>query len=221
MALSFQELKETVAYNKDTGALWNKLTGRPITIDPDGKVLIYYPPTETQHKHQARNIIYKLFWNIEDIPFSQRIYHVNMKSNDFRPRNLRLTDISTFKAINEAYDNLVKAIKLSPHPKDRYSFIVEHKKNGIVRKKVFYDIIEATKEVGRLRFESAKLVTAYCVFDEYDIPPVTPPDMINDPSLQESVSKKLPENPQDFLQGKVILGADQSDLVKKYHKALG
>jgi hypothetical protein len=93
------------------------------------------------------------------------VLHKNLNENDYRYCNLKLISKKTQNSIKEAYRNLNGYLKLQPHPKDMFSYVLIWKENGKDKILVVQDIVVAKRMLNKLQLKYAKILNRYCVFD--------------------------------------------------------
>ena len=71
----------------------------------------------------------------------------------------------TGKRIKEAHKNLSGYLKIKPHPKDMFSYLLIWKENAKNRTLVVQDVVMVKRAYNKLQLKYAKILSKYCVFD--------------------------------------------------------
>ena len=162
--LKVEKLKELLKYSPETGE-FTKNSGKPLVPDFSNLLHIYDPETRKVTKMKADLVAWILFSGGLLLP-DYKILHKNMQDSDNRINNLTCVSTVEYKQIKEAYLNLTEDIQLFMHPKDKFSYIVQYRENGVIKKKVIKDNEVAKKFVLKLKLKYSKILTRYCIFDE-------------------------------------------------------
>jgi hypothetical protein len=93
------------------------------------------------------------------------ILHKNLDESDYRYCNLKLISKKTYNSIKEAHRNLSGYLRLQPHPKDMFSYVLIWKENGKDKILVVQDIVVAKRMHNKLQLKYAKILSRYCIFD--------------------------------------------------------
>ena len=162
--LKVEKLRELVKYDSQTGE-FTKKSGKPLVPDFSNLLHIYDPETRKVTKMKADLVAWVLFY--DELPIAgARILHRNMQESDSRINNLILVSSEEYKQVQEAYLNLTEDIQLLLHPKDKFSYVVQYRENGVLKKKVIKDSEVAKKFVLKLKLKYSKILTRCCIFDE-------------------------------------------------------
>jgi len=162
--LKVEKLRELVKYDSQTGE-FTKKSGKPLVPDFSNLLHIYDPETRKVTKMKADLVAWVLFY--DELPIAgARILHRNMQESDNRINNLIWISSEEYKQVKEAYLNLTEDIQLLLHPKDKFSYVVQYRENGVLKKKVIKDSEVAKKFVLKLKLKYSKILTRYCIFDE-------------------------------------------------------
>lgn len=160
-----ERLNELLDYNPETGKVTIKKSGRTLTADTDGLVVIFDSKSCPKvRKHKLERIAYFLAFSVaprED----QRVLHKNLDSEDNRMQNLTLVSRSVFRQIKEAHRNLTGGIHLVPHATDQFSYILKWFEDGLEKSKIIQDIVVARRQQLKLQLKYSKILTKFCLFD--------------------------------------------------------
>lgn len=159
-----QKLQELVRYDPDTGKLYNKGTGRLMTISEDTyTVTVYNNTTGKRFRVKPDKLIWMIVYG--KAPDSdKRILHRNLNIYDNRMVNLTIVSRRVYNQIAEAHRNLT-SLKLLPHPYDQYSYQLVYKVKGVEHSETIEDVVVAKNRLLKLQLENAKLLSKYCIFD--------------------------------------------------------
>lgn len=135
---------------------------RRIFPNEDG-YLIFYRDSK-RYKVKANKLAIELGNNII-IQKEKVVLHKNLDTQDYRLINLTLLTRQNFNKVREAHRNLSGFLRMTPHPSDMFSYIVQWKENGITRMQVFYDIIFARRLYIKLQLKFAKILNKFCIFE--------------------------------------------------------
>jgi hypothetical protein len=163
--LSSERLNTLLTYDFETGAVHRRASKKPLIPDFDGLCSIYDSIDKKTIKVKLNKVLFKMLLN-QDVGPNQRVLHRNMQEDDFRLKNLMLVHKDKYIEIKEAYRNIEYAIKMLPHPTDRFSYFVQWYEKGVLKNKLVQDAIPAKKLVLRLKLKYSKILTRYCVFDD-------------------------------------------------------
>jgi hypothetical protein len=162
--VELQRINELLAYNPLTGEIQSKEAGRRIAPDAEGFITVWDSTIKKKTKFKADRLCWTL-GNNKKLRKNQKILHLNLSKTDNRLSNLRVVPSSVFNKVNEAAKNLSGALKIQPHPTDKYNFLVIYFKDKVVKKDIVFDIIEAQRRLIVLQLQSAKVLTKFCCFD--------------------------------------------------------
>lgn len=159
------QVKDLIDYDILTGdffILKNNIRYRKIFPDEDGYIVFY--KDSKRIKFKANKAAIELVQNIV-VQKDKVVLHKNLDETDYRYCNLRLISKKTYNAIKEAHRNLSKYLKLQPHQKDMFCYVLMWKENGKDRMLVVQDIVVAKRMHNKLQLKYAKILSKYCVFD--------------------------------------------------------
>lgn len=159
------EVKDLIDYDILTGdffILKNNTRYRKIFPDEDGYIVFY--KDSKRIKFKANKAAIELVQNIV-VQKDKVVLHKNLNENDYRYCNLKLISKKVHNTIKEAYRNLSGYLKLQPHPKDMFSYVLIWKESGKDRVLVVQDIVVAKRMHNKLQLKYAKILNRYCVFD--------------------------------------------------------
>lgn len=91
------------------------------------------------------------------------IFHKDMQEDNFKFNNLVLiTKEQNFRII-ESLKNLKGALKIYPHKNDAFSYVVEYKDKGRLKKEVISDVQVARERFSRLQLKFTKFVSKFVI----------------------------------------------------------
>jgi hypothetical protein len=158
-------LKELIDYDIIEGSFFilkNNKRYRKIFPNEEG-YLVFYKDT-VRIKLKANKIAIELVQNII-VQKDKVVLHKNLNENDYRYCNLKLITKKIYNTIKEANRNLSGYLKLQPHHKDMFSYVLIWKENGKDKILVVQDIVVAKRMLNKLQLKYAKILNRYCVFD--------------------------------------------------------
>jgi hypothetical protein len=158
-------LKELIDYDIIEGSFFilkNNTRYRKIFPNEEG-YLVFYKDT-VRIKLKANKTAIELVQNII-VQKDKVVLHKNLNENDYRYCNLKLISKKVHNVIKEAHRNLSGYLKLQPHHKDMFSYVLIWKENSKDRVLVVQDIVVAKRMLNKLQLKYAKILNRYCVFD--------------------------------------------------------
>lgn len=161
-----KRMVKLVNYDERTGHFYSVKTNARLIPDDDGCLSVYDPDTKRTAKVKAFYVVENKVYGMSLMPELFGWLHRNMDTSDYRLQNLWSGPKREIKLIKEAYDNIMGKLKLSHHPTDKYSFVLEWMENGVKRRKVYYDSIPANRRKARLMLEYSKIATSVLNFEE-------------------------------------------------------
>lgn len=162
--MELERLNQLLQYDHLTGKLFSKEHNREIQADPDGFITIWDSLAKKKTKFKADRLCFTL-GNNKKVRKNQKILHKNLNNKDNRLVNLVLISQSVHNRVKEASKNLSGGIKIQPHIKDKYDFVVSYFDDKFHTKEVYCDIIAAQNRVIVLQLKYAKVLTRYCCFE--------------------------------------------------------
>ena len=159
------QVKDLIDYDILTGdffILKNNKRYRKIFPNEDGYIIFY--KDSKRIKLKANKSAIELVQNIV-VQKDKVVLHKNLNETDYRYCNLRLLSKKTYNSIKEAYRNLSGYLKIQPHQKDMFSYVLIWKESGKDRILVVQDIVVAKRMYNKLQLKYAKILNRYCVFD--------------------------------------------------------
>lgn len=159
------QINDLIDYDILTGdffILKNNIRYRKIFPDEDGYIVFY--KDNKRMKFKANKIAIELVQSIV-VQKDKVVLHKNLDESDYRYCNLKLLSKKTYNSIKEAHRNLSGYLKLQPHQKDMFSYVLIWKENGKDRILVVQDIVVAKRMYNKLQLKYAKILSRYCVFD--------------------------------------------------------
>lgn len=159
------QVKDLIDYDILTGdffILKNNKRYRKIFPNEDGYIVFY--KDSKRIKLKANKSAIELVQNIV-VQKDKVVLHKNLNENDYRYCNLRLLSKKTYNSIKEAYRNLSGYLKIQPHQKDMFSYVLIWKESGKDRILVVQDIVVAKRMYNKLQLKYAKILNKYCMFD--------------------------------------------------------
>jgi hypothetical protein len=163
--MNMTQLKEIIDYDIFEGSFFilkNNCRYRRIFPNEDG-YLIFYKDSK-RLKLKANKLAIELVQNII-VQKDKVVLHKNLDETDYRYINLKLISKKTYNSIKEAHRNLSGALKLNPHAKDVFSYLLTWKENSKDKILVVQDIVIAKRLYTKLQLKYAKILNRYCVFD--------------------------------------------------------
>lgn len=161
--VDFERIKTLVQYEKETGVIYSINTGRVVTADYNLQVIVYDPFTRKRTKVK-KDILCWMLLNDKLLPDDHRVLHRNLNEEDCTASNLLCLPRNIYNIIQEAYRNLSRHLKLIAHETDKYSYKLIYYKDGKKVQQVCGDIVQANRELTRLRLKYAKILNKYCIF---------------------------------------------------------
>lgn len=162
-ALDYDLARSLLTYDATTGTIVVTRTGRELTADEAGSVLVYDPEARKSYKIKIGKLAYLLGFGI--LPDKdQRILHKNMDELDCRLRNLDLVTAEQFKQIKEAYRNLSHGIRYTQHPTDQYAYVLHWYEQSVAKTQIIHDAVSVKRAELALKLRYSKILTKYCVF---------------------------------------------------------
>jgi hypothetical protein len=158
-------LKELIDYDFIKGEYYilkNNIRYRKIFPNEEGYLVFYRKGKRIKLK--ANRVAIQLVQDIV-VQKDKAVLHKNLDENDFRFCNLLLISKKIYNNIKEAHRNLSGYLKLQPHPKDVFSYLLIWKENAKDKIVVVQDIVVARRMYNKLQLKYAKLLSKYCVFD--------------------------------------------------------
>lgn len=159
------KVKELIDYDVLEGSFFilkNNIRYRKIFPNEEG-YLVFYKQSK-RIKLKANKVAIELVQNII-VQKDKVVLHKNLIETDYRYCNLKLISKKTYNTIKESYRNLNGYLKLQPHPKDMFSYILIWKEQGKDKILVVQDIVVAKRMLNKLQLKYAKILNRYCVFD--------------------------------------------------------
>lgn len=159
------QVKELIDYDIFEGSFFilkNNTRYRKIFPNEEGYLVFY--KSGRRIKLKANKVAIELVQNII-VQKDKSVLHKNLNENDYRYSNLKLISKKVHNTIKEAYRNLNGCLKLQPHSKDMFSYILMWKENGKDKVLVVQDIVVAKRMFTKLQLKYAKILNRYCMFD--------------------------------------------------------
>ena len=163
--MNVTQLKETIDYDIFEGSFFivkNNCRHRRIFPNEDGYIIFY--KDNKRLKFKANKLAIELVQNII-VQKDKVVLHKNLDETDYRYINLKLISKKIYNSIKEAHRNLSGALKLQPHSKDVFSYVLTWKENSKDKILVVQDIVIAKRLYTKLQLKYAKILNRYCVFD--------------------------------------------------------
>lgn len=158
-------LKHIIEYDIFEGSFFiikNNCRYRRIFPNEDGYIIFY--KNSKRLKFKANKLAIELVQNIE-VPKDKVVLHKNLDDTDYRYMNLKLISKKVHNTIKEAHRNLSGCLKLQPHAKDVFSYVLTWKENSKDKILVVQDIVIAKRLYTKLQLKYAKILNRYCIFD--------------------------------------------------------
>jgi len=159
------QVKELIDYDIFEGSFFilkNSTRYRKIFPNEEGYLVFY--KSGRRIKLKANKVAIELVQNII-VQKDKSVLHKNLNENDYRYSNLKLISKKAHNTIKEAYRNLNGCLKLQPHSKDMFSYVLMWKENGKDKVLVVQDIVVAKRMFTKLQLKYAKILNRYCMFD--------------------------------------------------------
>lgn len=161
--VDFERIKTLVQYERETGVIYSTKTGRVVTADYNLQVIVYDPETRKRTKVK-KDILCWMLLNNQVLRDDFKVLHKNLNEEDCKAVNLTIVPRKVYNIIQEAYRNLSRYLKLIPHETDKYCYKLIYYKDGKKVQHVCGDIVQANRELTRLRLKYAKILNKYCIF---------------------------------------------------------
>lgn len=159
------KVKELIEYDVLEGSFFilkNNTRYRKIFPNEEGYLIFY--KNKKRVKLKANKLAIELVQN-NIVQKDRVVLHKNLNETDYRYCNLKLISKKVHNAIKESYRNLNGYLKLQPHPKDMFSYILIWKENSKDKILVVQDIVVAKRMLNKLQLKYAKILNQHCVFD--------------------------------------------------------
>jgi hypothetical protein len=159
------QIKELIDYDILEGSFFilkNNIRYRKIFPNEDGYLIFY--KNSKKIKLKANRLAIELVQNII-VQKDKVVLHKNLDENDYRYCNLKLISKKIYNSIKEAHRNLSGYLRLQPHHKDMFSYVLIWKENGKDKILVVQDIVVAKRMHNKLQLKYAKILSRYCIFD--------------------------------------------------------
>ena len=169
--MNLKDIKPYLQYNPDTGIITvqsininNQSKHRKLIPDEEGMinttVKIDTAVKSTKLKIKCNKLIWYLMYN--KLPrVNQIVLHRNLDSEDYKLSNLCLVQKAEYYTLQESLKNLQGALKLHQHPTDIFSYVLEYRESGRLRREVVSDVVVARKKYSKLRFKFIKFIAKY------------------------------------------------------------
>jgi len=161
-AIPVSRLLELLDYNKETGVISVKKSGRKLIPDESGSVTIYDPVHKVKRKIKLDNLAWTLLHQRE-LPNSYRILHKNLKLEDNSAGNLLAIVRNEYSKVTEAINNLNNYLKVQIHPTDQYKYVMHYRIQGVDRKETYDDINRARQAENEMKVYFVKLINRYAI----------------------------------------------------------
>lgn len=176
MNIKETSIKDLIDYDILTGAFYilkNNTRYRRIFPSEDGYLIFYRNKRRIKLKANKAAIDfvnesnqgnqYNTSSNSDII--TKVVLHKNLNEDDYRYCNLRLISKKVYNIIKEAHRNLSGALKLQPHSKDVFSYVLTWKENSKDKVLVVQDVVIAKRLYNKLQLKYAKILNKFCIFD--------------------------------------------------------
>lgn len=176
MNIKETSIKDLIDYDILTGAFYilkNNTRYRRIFPSEDGYLIFYRNKRRIKLKANKAAIDFVNeanqgnqcnTLNNPDI-ITKVVLHKNLNEDDYRYCNLRLISKKVYNIIKEAHRNLSGALKLQPHSKDVFSYVLTWKENSKDKVLVVQDVVIAKRLYNKLQLKYAKILNKFCIFD--------------------------------------------------------
>jgi hypothetical protein len=169
-------IKDLIDYDIITGAFYilkNNTRYRRIFPSEDGYLIFYRNKRRIKLKANKAAIDFvnnnnniNIINNTDNTDISNKVVlHKNLNEDDYRYCNLRLISKKVYNIIKEAHRNLSGALKLQPHSKDVFSYVLTWKENSKDKVLVVQDVVIAKRLYNKLQLKYAKILNKFCIFD--------------------------------------------------------
>lgn len=166
--LMFSSVLPQLAYDPVMGKFYrvrkDNQVASPVYPDEQGKLTIGASSNQIRLAMKATKAAWIVF-NNKPVPEGVIIYPKNFDDEDCRAFNLGSLPKEEFDRLKEAYNNINRDLKIKPHKTDQYSYIVQYRENGLLKKTIFEDIVNAKRFHRRLLVAYTKIVGKYLTTD--------------------------------------------------------
>jgi hypothetical protein len=162
--LLFSSILPQVAYDPINGKFYRVRKNSEVATEvfPDETGKLFIAPSVNQKKLLMKAI--KVAWiilNSKEVPNTHTVYAKNFDTTDCRAFNIGILPNEDFAKLREAFNNIHRDLKIKPHKTDQYSCVIQFRENGILRKLICADVIQAKKLQRRLLVKYTKIVGKY------------------------------------------------------------
>lgn len=158
-----QTINELVDYDKFTGRFYTKTQKhKELHANEDLYIVLFHK--HKRWKVKANKLAYELGTQTK-IPDDYVVLHRNLDKQDFRLCNLMIVPSTTMQQITEAHRNLSSDLKITPHPKDIFAYVVSWIEHRQQKRKVVHDVVAAKQLYTKLQLRYAKVLGKYLVLD--------------------------------------------------------
>jgi len=157
--MKLKELKPLLEYDQKSGTI--SVLGkrkRILCADEDGMICTTVNGIKCKMKYN------KLAWYLiyDKLPrVNQIVFHRNLDENDFSMQNLMLLSKTEYNTLQESLKNLQGGLRMYNHPSDVFSYVIEYRLSGRLRKEVISDATVAKSKFSKLQFKFIKFISRY------------------------------------------------------------
>lgn len=158
-----------VQYEPDTGMIY-VLKNDPKTstlvkhkrLMPDENNSVNASINGTRVKIKMNRFVWFILYG-EILKDNETILHKDLDESNFRQNNLTKISKKVHYQILEAMKNLSGSLRIIPHPTDAFSYMIEYRKEGRLKREVLSDDSVAKKKLLQMQIKYIKFLGKYVV----------------------------------------------------------
>lgn len=154
-----EELKSYLSYNPSNGDVY-VLSVKPRKLIPDENNNVNTTINGIKLKIKYNKLVW--FLTHGKLPKDDEIIlHRNLDITDYTLSNLAIISRKDYLTLQESLKNLQGSLRMYSHPSDIFSYILEYRISGRLKREVISDVVVARKKYSRLRFKFIKFIAKY------------------------------------------------------------
>lgn len=156
----YKDILKYLHYCANTAQLTLTKDNKSKRLIPDEDNNIVFTLDSIKYKIKYTKLIWYIVYNTE-VDNTHIIWHKDLDTSNYKLNNLCLITKEEYKKIQEALQNLSGILKIKPHKSDAFTYVLEYKEQGRIRKENIEDVSLAAKKLKKLKFKYTKLVSRY------------------------------------------------------------